>query len=324
MALCRDKVLVKRFFHHSPPACSILIPIETRSDRAVPTRDRFSTLPVEIKLNILEHIPFEEAARTSILSRTSNWSEYPQVILDKLLFEERGRWISLLPTAWVTKVAEILNNHRKGPIPIRKFIIHIPDMVFKWGLYINIWISFLSKNGIKELSVDNWNIITCELSYFLFECYELTRLMLRNCTFYKSFGGFQNLRFLRLEKIAFGSVIVGDVTLRLSTPSLVRAELVECLGFQYLNIRAPKLEHFVVANNDGMSRDDVNQMGLNMAGPNFNAVCSHLQNYFSGRSVIFLSMNSVSQKVNHLQLRTKTRVVEVKRRRPLSRAPKFE
>ncbi|XP_028065113.1 uncharacterized protein LOC114268195 isoform X2 [Camellia sinensis] len=73
------------FFHHSPPARSILIPI-----------DRFSTLPVEIKLNILEHISFEEAARASI-SRTINWSEHPQVILDKPLFDEWGRWIRLDP-----------------------------------------------------------------------------------------------------------------------------------------------------------------------------------------------------------------------------------
>ncbi|KAL7196711.1 hypothetical protein ACSBR1_036675 [Camellia fascicularis] len=129
MALCRDKVLVKRFFHHPPPARSILIPIETRSDRAVPTIDRFSTLPVEIKLNILEHIPFEEAARTSI-SRTINWSEHPQVILDKLLFDERGRWIRLDPGAWADEVTRILSNHHKGLIPIRKFILHIPDMQF--------------------------------------------------------------------------------------------------------------------------------------------------------------------------------------------------
>ncbi|XP_028055110.1 uncharacterized protein LOC114259296 [Camellia sinensis] len=265
MALCRDEVLVKRFFHCSPPARSILVPIETRSNRAVPTGDRFCTLPIEIKLNILEHIPFEEAARTSILSSTSNWSEHSQVILDKLLFEERGRWIALHPTAWVNKVTEILTIHREGLIPIRKFILHIPDMQFNWALYINIWISFLSSNGIKALSVDNWNIITYKLSSFLLECYELTRLMLRNCIFKQPVEGFRNLQFLCLEKIAFGSDIVGDVTL--STPSLVQAELVDCMGFRYLNIHAPELKNFVVASSDRMRRHDLNQVKLQMARP---------------------------------------------------------
>ncbi|XP_028065112.1 uncharacterized protein LOC114268195 isoform X1 [Camellia sinensis] len=202
------------FFHHSPPARSILIPI-----------DRFSTLPVEIKLNILEHISFEEAARASI-SRTINWSEHPQVILDKPLFDEWGRWIRLDPGAWADKVTRILSNHHE--VPIRKFILHIPDMQFKWALYINIWLSCLSKNSINKLSVDNWSIFTFKLSSLLFECSELTRLMLHNCAFYKSFGVFQNLRFLRFENIAFGSVKVGELTL--SIPSLVQAELVDCTG----------------------------------------------------------------------------------------------
>ncbi|CAL5419050.1 unnamed protein product [Camellia sinensis] len=148
------------------------------------------------------------------MSRTSNWSEHSLVILDKLLFEERGRWIALHPTEWVNKVTKILSNHREGLIPIRKFVLHIPDMQFNWALYINIWIPFLSSNGIRELSVDNWNINTCKPSSFLLECYELTRLMLRNCIFKQSVEGFSNLRFLHLEKIAFGSKIVGAVMSR--------------------------------------------------------------------------------------------------------------
>ncbi|XP_028079232.1 putative FBD-associated F-box protein At5g56560 isoform X2 [Camellia sinensis] len=246
------KLLKQQSFHDSPPAHS----------RFSTLHSRFSTLPVEVKLKILEHIPFEEAARTSILSRTSNWSEHSQVILDKLLFEERGRWIALHPTEWVNKVTKILSNHREGLIPIRKFILHIPDMQFNWALYINIWIPFLSSNGIRELSVDNWNINTFKLSSFLLECYELTRLILRNCIFKQSVEGFRNLRFLHLEKIAFGSKIVGAVTI--SAPSLVRSELVDCTGFQHLNI--PKLENFIVASGDGMSRDDANQMRLKLGG----------------------------------------------------------
>ncbi|CAL5391979.1 unnamed protein product [Camellia sinensis] len=174
--------------------------------------DWVSSLPSDIQRNILGRIPFEEVAGTSILSTTSNWSEH-SVILDKLLFEERGQWIDELhPSAWVNKVEEILNNHR------------------------------------EELS---WS--------------ELTRLMLRNCAFYKSFGSFQNLRFLHLEKIAFGSVKVGDVTL--STPSLVWAELIDCTGFRYLDIQAPNLVNFVVATSVRMSRDDENHMRLKLAKP---------------------------------------------------------
>ncbi|XP_028122137.1 uncharacterized protein LOC114319338, partial [Camellia sinensis] len=180
----------------------------------------FSALPIELKLQMLEYFSFEDVTRTGILSSTSNWSEHPQFILDKCLFEERGRWIEPDAIAWMQKVVEILNNHPKGPI--RKFILHIPDMEFNWDRYINIWIPFLWSNGIKELSMDNWNIITYKFLLFS-ECYELTRLKLYNCAFHKSFGSFQNLRFLHLDKIAFGSDTVGDITL--STPSLVQRSL---------------------------------------------------------------------------------------------------
>ncbi|CAL5421455.1 unnamed protein product [Camellia sinensis] len=169
-------------------------------------------------------------------------------------------------------------------------------MQFNWEPFINNWIAFLSWKGIEVLSLDNWNITTYELSLFLFECCELTRLKLRNCAFHKSFGSFQNLQVLHLEKIAFGSNIdriltisapslmwlelvdcmgfqylnihapkVGAVTI--SAPSLVRLELVDCTGFQYLNIHAPKLQNFVVDSSDGMSRDDVNQMSLKLGRP---------------------------------------------------------
>ncbi|KAL7196706.1 hypothetical protein ACSBR1_036670 [Camellia fascicularis] len=256
MALCRDKVLVKRFSHHSSPA-PILISIETRSGRAVPTMDWVSSLPSDIQLNILGRIPFEEVAGTGILSTTSNWSEH-SVILDKLLFKHRGRWIEPHLTEWKDKVTEILTNC-KDHIPIRKFILHIPEMHFQWGLYINPWLSLLPRDSIKEVSLDNWNITTYKLSAILFDFSELTRLMLRNCAFYKPFWVFQNLRFLRLEKIAFGSVKVGDV--ELSTPSLERVELVDCRGFPHLSIRAPILKIMDIAGN-GMSGDDVKQTCL--------------------------------------------------------------
>ncbi|GMP83052.1 hypothetical protein CsSME_00037117 [Camellia sinensis var. sinensis] len=237
-------------------------------DDSPPAQSRFSTLPEELRRKILGYFSFEDVARTGILSiifsSTRNWSEHSQVVLDKLLFERRGRWIARHPSAWVDKVEEILNNHREGLIPIQKFVLHIPNMQYKWGLYINIWLSYLSKNSIKELSVDNWNIITCKLSSILFEFPELARLMLRNCTFYKPFWVFQNLRFLRLEKIAFGSKIVDAVTI--SAPSLVLSEFVDCTGFQHLNIHAPKLENFVVASGDGVCVDDVKQMRLKLRG----------------------------------------------------------
>ncbi|KAI7998774.1 hypothetical protein LOK49_LG10G00541 [Camellia lanceoleosa] len=260
IALSTDKVSVKRFFHDSPPARSILIPIETRSDRAVPTRDRFSTLPVDMKLKILELIPFEEAARTRILSSTSNWSEHSQVILDKLLFEERGRWISRHPTAWVTKVAEILNNHRKGPIPIRKFIIHIPDMALCRDKVLvkrffhhspparSILIPIETRSDRAVHTGDRFSTLPVAI-----KLYSLEHIPFEEAA-----------RTSFSSSTTFGSKIVGAVTI--SAPSLVRSELVDCAGFQHLNIHAPKLENFVVASCDGMSRDDANQMRLKLGG----------------------------------------------------------
>lgn len=114
--------------------------------------DLISALPVDGRLEILQRVPFEEAARADILSSTSIWSDRPQLVFNKFFFEERGRWIALDLTAWVDKVNETIRRHDG---PIGNVILHVSDKQFKWAPHINIWVFSLSRKSIEGLTVDN-------------------------------------------------------------------------------------------------------------------------------------------------------------------------
>lgn len=218
--------------------------------------DLISALPVDVKLEILQRGPFEEAARADILSSTSIWSDRPQLVFNKFFFEERGRWIALDLTAWVDRVNETIRRHNG---PIGNVILHVPDKQFKWAPHINIWVFSLSRKSIEGLTVDNCQNDTYKIG-FLSSCLNLTRLELRNCIFNQSSGVFRNLLRIYLEKIAFGSNQVG--TVNLDAPSLVFLKLSYCVGFKYLNVHAPNLKTVSAVNEYDAILDDEDEFSL--------------------------------------------------------------
>ncbi|XP_028065108.1 F-box/FBD/LRR-repeat protein At1g13570-like isoform X2 [Camellia sinensis] len=136
----------------------------------------------------------------------------------------------------------ILSRNWSGPV--LKFSLYIPNTHCDWDLHVTQWLLFLSRNGIKELNLDNRNVKSYKLPSYVFSCPELTHLKLRNCVFKppEVFGGFCNLISLHFEKMVFAANIFG--TLVPSVPLLETLNFSGCTGIEHFNIHSPKLKTF--------------------------------------------------------------------------------
>ncbi|CAL5417871.1 unnamed protein product [Camellia sinensis] len=115
---------------------------------------------------------------------------------------------------------------------------------------IDCWILFLSRNGIKDLTlINNSDNEPYKLHSCIYSCPKLTRLELVNGIFKApcELSGFHNLISLHLKKIAFVHNILG--TLFSMSPLLQRLTIKHCTGIGNLNIQAPKLKRLLVQHN---------------------------------------------------------------------------
>ncbi|GMP83048.1 hypothetical protein CsSME_00037113 [Camellia sinensis var. sinensis] len=210
------------------------------------TDDIVSGLPRNLIDNILERMPVRDAARTSILSRNWRyiWSSLPHLVLDKRFFADIIRNNPLYAYTFVSIISNILLLHSG---PILKFSLYIPNIHCDWDLHVTQWLLFLSRNGIKELILDNRNVKSYKLPSYVFSCPELTHLKLRNCVFKppEVFGGFRNLISLHFEKMAFSANIFGALVP--SVPLLETLNFSGCTGIEHFNIHSPKLKTFFAA-----------------------------------------------------------------------------
>ena len=172
--------------------------------------DYISRMPPDVISNILDRLPTQDAVRTDVLARNwrFNWTMITQLIFDYDFFrftlgpdgdnEFNGRSLSRLLI------------HLKGPIT--KFVLDIyPEMLDAED--INHWISFVSRNGIKDFTLehpdrDELYMLPTQLC----TCMELKYLKLENCFFRHSpsFRGFQNLLSLDLSNVRFQSYTFGE------------------------------------------------------------------------------------------------------------------
>lgn len=206
--------------------------------------DIVSGLPRNIVNNILERMPVRDAARTSILSRKWRyiWSSHPHVVLHKDFFEHnfiRNKPPPFSADEFVYAIEKILLLHSG---PILKFFFYIPNFLYDWGRHVDQWLLFLSRNGIKELKLDNWSPNPYKLPSYVFFCPELTYLKLRSCIFKPpdSFGGFGKLVTLHFDSIAFTDDIFR--TPLPTAPLLESLKFLRCSGIEHFRIHAPRLQ----------------------------------------------------------------------------------
>ncbi|XP_028081097.1 F-box/FBD/LRR-repeat protein At1g13570-like [Camellia sinensis] len=145
------------------------------SHRYISSNDIISDLPRNIVECILEQMPIRDAGRTIILSTKwrSIWITISQLMLDNQFFEEALKIKPIVQHELVSIVDKILLLHSG---PILKFVLCIPNVQIDCSSDIDRWILFLSRNGIKDLTLDNSNNKPYNLHSYIYSCPELTRL----------------------------------------------------------------------------------------------------------------------------------------------------
>ncbi|KAM0030759.1 putative F-box domain-containing protein [Helianthus debilis subsp. tardiflorus] len=150
-----------------------------------------TNMPDNVVTNILDRLPLQHAVRTSILSRSwrFKWTMLSQLVFDKMFFK------------YLRKSKGKNNNH--GGV-ISRLLLHLSGAITKFVLCINDvldaedinhWILFLSRKGIKDLTIRNRDETPLMLPTHLFSCLVLKHVHLFNCCFNPppSFHGFPNL-----------------------------------------------------------------------------------------------------------------------------------
>ncbi|KAJ0837882.1 putative F-box domain, leucine-rich repeat domain superfamily, F-box-like domain superfamily [Helianthus annuus] len=164
-----------------------------------------SSMPDNVVTNILDRLPLQDAVRTSILSR--NW-RFKWTMLSQLVFDDNFYEYLLKVEGRVTykRIINRLLLHLKGVI--RKFVLHTDDgRRYLDDEDIDQWIFFLSRQGIKDLTICNDDGPLLNLPAHLFSCLELRHLKLDSCYFDlpASFHGFPNLLSLELHNVQIES-----------------------------------------------------------------------------------------------------------------------
>ncbi|GMP83056.1 hypothetical protein CsSME_00037121 [Camellia sinensis var. sinensis] len=124
------------------------------TDRRIYRKDQISELPRNIIEGILERMSIRDAARTSILSTKwrSIWTTISQLKLGNQFFKDTLKVKPIVKHELVSVVEKILLLH-DSPIPM--FLFCIPRIQFDCSADIDRWILFLSRNGIKDLTLVN-------------------------------------------------------------------------------------------------------------------------------------------------------------------------
>ncbi|NP_001390412.1 F-box/FBD/LRR-repeat protein At1g13570 [Solanum lycopersicum] len=215
---------------------------ETRCVIEGDSEDRISGLPKNVIDHILEFIPVKDAARTSILSRKWRyiWATFPELVLDNGF---RQNFIGKLKSDFTEAVNCILLLHMGD---IVKFVLDTKGVFTAKSSYaiIDRWILYVTRNGVKMLTLRTSNDDTYTLPLSIFNCSTLTYLELSNCVFKppNPFIGFQNLIALHLKGTTFVPATSFCV---IKAPLLAKLDLILCRGTQYLNIVSPGLKFLV-------------------------------------------------------------------------------
>ncbi|XBI22822.1 hypothetical protein VPH35_063794 [Triticum aestivum] len=177
--------------------------------------DRLSSLPPEIKGDILSRLNVEEAVRTSILSCTwrDAWGNMPEISLREGNFTR---------TKFVTLVDMVLLLH-KGTI--EEFDISGNK---SYHDEFGRWMLMLSRRSPRSVIIKLNSGPRYRIPSYLFSIGDLESLDLENCII-SLFQGFKSLTDLSLENFSSRDM---DMQTLISS----------CPGINCLNIQAPKLE----------------------------------------------------------------------------------
>lgn len=238
--------------------------------------DRISDLPIDLINYILERLGVRESTRASVLSK--KWrnicTTYPKLMLDKQFFN--AQWSP-------SKFEKTINDILLGRTILEFVNLYIP---FSQSPYMDLWILFMSRNGIKEFTLDNTYSQPYILPTHIFSCAKLTYLKLCNCIISNppvAFDGFRNLKKLSFERVSlppfFGALISG-------LPLLKILALRDCSGVRNMKKVPPKLIRFTIKNSHEFKwqclENNLNQTQLSVA------LCKEFRNWEESKEFKFM------------------------------------
>lgn len=204
--------------------------------------DRISNLPRDLKHHILDRLPVDDVARTSILSKAWRgiWYMHPHLVFDDLFFSQlvsrkvptEDQQVQLFEVS--RTISNILLVHSG---PILTFHLTIPPNL-PLHQFMNLWIKNISNNGVRTLELYNRAPVAYKIPSYFFSCSKLTHLWLTKCVLNppSKFGGFCNLIDVKLVMV----VITGDMSFGTQLKQLT---LTACSGVEHLG------SHFKNCNN---------------------------------------------------------------------------
>ncbi|CAN4126826.1 unnamed protein product [Withania somnifera] len=194
------------------------------------SEDRISDLPRNVLDHIIELLPIQDAARTSILLRNWRyiWATLPNLKKSQSKFKEAVDGILLMHTG-----------------DIIKFVLNATGARLSSYAIIDRWMFYVTRNGVKTLTLRISNDDTYTLPSSIFNCSTLRHLKLSNCVLKppSPFLGFQNLICLYLETATF---MPTTSCCFIKAPLLANLTLDLCHGTQYLNIVSPGLKSLYI------------------------------------------------------------------------------
>ncbi|KAK2416815.1 F-box/FBD/LRR-repeat protein [Trifolium repens] len=204
--------------------------------------DRISDLPSNVIDGILQNLDIRDQVRTSILSTKWRymWTYVPQLVFEMDFFELYKDLDD--PEPVVSKIiTDVLMLHNG---PIYEFSLYIPSgFNFKsTAEHFDIWVPLLSKRGIKQLWLVDFETTLSHLPYIVFSCTELTKFTLGgfNLSIPPNFSGFKRLLNLNLFGVTFESSALESLIP--GCPLLEKLRIEFCTGFEYFDFSAPTLK----------------------------------------------------------------------------------
>ncbi|MFS8028258.1 putative F-box domain, leucine-rich repeat domain superfamily, F-box-like domain superfamily [Helianthus anomalus] len=177
-------------------------------------QDFITNMPDIVINNILDRLRFQDAVRTSVLSRNwrFKWTMLTQLVFDVDFFDSLETEEEEDDDEEEDEEEEDDDDEDEGNNEsiVSKLLLQLRGPITKFELDIehlsdaediNNWILFLSRKGLTDLTIMNWDYSPLALPTNLFSCLELKHLQLRHCYFNNpppSFHAFPNLLSLDL------------------------------------------------------------------------------------------------------------------------------
>ncbi|KAL2904837.1 hypothetical protein RDABS01_003547 [Bienertia sinuspersici] len=206
-------------------------------------QDIISDLPRDVLYKIMVRLPLRDAARMSLLSHKWQdiWTSVPHLTFDELFFMSLKKHVRKTHE-YCDIVSKILFQHEG---PIFRFSFFVPRL--NSSPDIAPWISYLSRNGLKEFSLCNVST-PVKLGSRLFSCGGLEKLKLSGCNFIPPpyFRGFPKLTSLELDGLYLTYSAFKDLVGSCSV--LQKLVLTNCKGMEQMHvvIDAPNLRILVL------------------------------------------------------------------------------